>query len=437
MTDERYLEPELETLPRVEIEAAQERSLTELVAYAYERSPLYREVWNAAGVKPEEIRSRADFEARIPFIDKDTIREYRDRTGDPFGGLLCVDHAELTSIVSTTGTTGDATFIPDSWTDYAFRRATQARGVWMAGLRPADLALGNPFTMSGEYDSTFDLLGAVTIMANTSFGNLETVLDTVERYRPTYMQLWGPQLVQLEALSRTRDLREVFSSLRGAGFSGEPISARMRQRIEKEWGLQLFVFTSAGDTGSAWECTEHDGFHLWEDLMLPEAIEPEGSATVADGTLAELVSTSLDDLVAPLIRFRSGDLARFSHETCPCGRTHARMWLRGRKGEEVVVGEHVVMPGEVWAAVEQVEECSAGLFQLVRPQREVEVLRLRVGYNPERVAELGVTLEDLRNRVIASVQNEVGVVPDIELLPEPELMIRAKAANKFARIVKA
>ena len=30
--------------------------------YAYENSPFYRKKWNSAGVKPEDIRSLADFE---------------------------------------------------------------------------------------------------------------------------------------------------------------------------------------------------------------------------------------------------------------------------------------------------------------------------------------------------------------------------------------
>lgn len=32
--------------------------------------------------------------------------------------------------------------------------------------------------------------------------------------------------------------------------------------VREDWGLELFVYTSAGDTGTAWECREHDGYHL-------------------------------------------------------------------------------------------------------------------------------------------------------------------------------
>jgi phenylacetate-CoA ligase len=38
------------------------------VPYAYERSAFYREVWDAAGVRPGDISDLDDFTRRIPTI---------------------------------------------------------------------------------------------------------------------------------------------------------------------------------------------------------------------------------------------------------------------------------------------------------------------------------------------------------------------------------
>src|SRR5262245_17519599 len=99
--DRRFLEPEIETATREQITALQEKRILELVPYVWERSSFYRELWSGAGVKPEDIRSLADFIRKIPTFCKDHIKAYRARTGDPFGGLLCVDTSELSSITST------------------------------------------------------------------------------------------------------------------------------------------------------------------------------------------------------------------------------------------------------------------------------------------------------------------------------------------------
>ena len=65
------------------------------------------------------------------------------------------------------------------------------------------------------------------------------------------------------------------------------------------------------------------------------------------------MATDIDNLAAPLIRFRAGDLIRLTREPAASGRTHARMWVVGRKGDETVVAGRAIVVSEVWAAVEE------------------------------------------------------------------------------------
>src|SRR4029450_5762726 len=88
--ERRFLEPEIETAPREEIEALQEARILELVPYAWSKSAFYRELWSNAGVEPSEITSLDDFRTRIPTFEKADTQAFRERTGDPFGGLLCM-----------------------------------------------------------------------------------------------------------------------------------------------------------------------------------------------------------------------------------------------------------------------------------------------------------------------------------------------------------
>ena len=103
--DQRYYAPDIETMPRADIEAMQLERLLALLPHAYEHSALVAATWDAAGVHPRDIGSLDDFRERAPFIDKDTVRRFRDGRGDPYGGLLCVPPAELTGVSSTSGTT--------------------------------------------------------------------------------------------------------------------------------------------------------------------------------------------------------------------------------------------------------------------------------------------------------------------------------------------
>jgi hypothetical protein len=57
MPDERFFEPEIETMPRASLAALQEERILELVPYVYERSALVRRKWEEARVKPSDINA--------------------------------------------------------------------------------------------------------------------------------------------------------------------------------------------------------------------------------------------------------------------------------------------------------------------------------------------------------------------------------------------
>jgi phenylacetate-CoA ligase len=430
MPDDRFFEPGMETMPRASLLALQEERILELAPYVYERSPLVRKTWEEAKVKPSDINSLSDFTERVPFITKDDIRRFRDQEGDPFGGLLCTDYSEATTVLSTSGTTGDATLYAHAWDRWHPFWAAIARNLWEIGVRPGDYVLGSGFKMRGPMYQADHLCGAIPVMVNTGIGGWATALDAIRRYRPVYAQLTALAMAELDHLARTNDMRELFSSFKGAGFAGEPLGARMRQQLS-DWGVEVYLWTSTGDVTGAFECRQHDGCHAWEDSVLLEAVDPAGSAPVADGELGELVATSLDNPVTPMVRFRSDDIIRMTTQPCACGRTHARFWPVGRKGDETIVAGRSFVPMDIWRALEQVPQTATALFQMVRPAREIDELKIRVGYDPELTASLA----ELRDRVSEVIMDAVGVPPVLELLPEPELLARGRG-GKLRRVVK-
>ena len=72
--DQKYYDPEIECMPRPELEAMQLERLQEMVRYAYDNTVYYKRSFDEAGVKPEDIKTLKDLE-KFPFIDKKTERE--------------------------------------------------------------------------------------------------------------------------------------------------------------------------------------------------------------------------------------------------------------------------------------------------------------------------------------------------------------------------
>jgi len=228
-------------------------------------------------------------------------------------------------------------------------------------------------------------------------------------------------------------MRKALAPVQFASFAGEPLGICMQKRFRDEWDTRLAMWTSAGDTGTSWECREHNGYHLWEDTVVVEGLAPDSRDAAAEGEVGELVVTDIDNLVAPLIRYRAEDLVRLDRGMCGCGRTHVRQWPIGRAGDLTLVQGKSVMPLEIWPVVEQFDETRSALFQVIRPQREVDRLRIRVGYAPERTRNL----DDLSQRLAAAVQSAVGVLPELEFIEEQEIIARASSAAKIPRIMKA
>jgi phenylacetate-CoA ligase len=222
------------------------------------------------------------------------------------------------------------------------------------------------------------------------------------------------------------DPRDVFASYRGVTTAGEPLSPRARTLAES-WGIELFEHGNVGDVTGSFECTEHDGLHFWEDDVLVEGVDHDP----ATGR-CELVATSLTNRVAPLVRYRSDDIVRLSTDPCACGRTHARMWNVGRKSDEIVVDGRSILPRELWEPVERVDACALGLFQVVRSGREVERLRLRVGYAPGWEHRT----DQVAGEVRAAVLEAIGVEPDVELVPN-DALLRLGPPHKIPRVARA
>jgi phenylacetate-CoA ligase len=98
------------------------------------------------------------------------------------------------------------------------------------------------------------------------------------------------------------------------------------------------------------ECEERDGLHFsGQDAALVELIEPESGeqVPVEEGARGELVFTHLYREAAPLIRFRSRDVAEILGVECPCGRTGFRFRVVGRSDDMFRVRGVNVFPSAI------------------------------------------------------------------------------------------
>src|ERR1700689_4873003 len=104
-----------EAAPAARIAELQTQLIGERIAKAHREGPLYRELWSAWGVAPEAY-SRAEDLVRFPFANKEDVRRFRERTGDPFGGVAGPIRPG-SRVSRSTGTSGTPTLFVTSAED--------------------------------------------------------------------------------------------------------------------------------------------------------------------------------------------------------------------------------------------------------------------------------------------------------------------------------
>jgi len=313
-------QPELETMPRSELEQLQRTRLRD--RFGIEREAL----------------------AEQPFTTKADLRD-----AYPFG-MLRVPLDECIRIHASSGTRGKATIVAYTPNDLALWSDCCARAIAAAGGGPGTLvhiSYGyGLFTGGLGFHYGAERLGCTVVPASS--GNtprqaqlLEDLGAEILCCTPSYA---------LAIADHVEDAGRL--KLRAGLFGAEPWTERMRGAIEEALNLtalDVYGLSEIVGPGVSAECLEGlRGAHVNEDHFLVETVDPDGGAAVPDGEVGELVFTTLTKEALPLLRYRTGDLASVTRDPCACGRTFARMSrVTGRTDDMLVIRGVNVFPSEI------------------------------------------------------------------------------------------
>lgn len=352
----KFWDEALETMPREELEKKQLADLQEIVKFAYDNAPYYKRSFDAAGVKPEDIRTLADIR-KFPFIDKKTQRDTQG-VGSFLGELCAVPEEDVIFISTSSGSTGVPTMSPFTRQDFDEFQETESRWFWQVGMRPKDRyvhALNFSLYVGGP-----DVIGAQNLGALCIWGGTlpsERLLFVLKTYQPTVIWTSPSYAWQLgeKALKSGIDPKKDLNikKIIVAGELGGSIEAT-RKAIEDLWGAEVYDFYGLSDIFLALApamCEAKDGLHIAENHILVETVDPKTGEVLKPGEKGELVFTTLRKHARPLIRFRTGDIGWIDNAKCSCGRTHGRIHVCGRKDDMFIVSAVNVFPSDIEAVV--------------------------------------------------------------------------------------
>ena len=420
-----YFNEEFETLPRAALEALQLKRLQATVARVYANVPFYKQSFDAAGIKPEDIKSLADLQ-RLPFTTKQNMRD-----SYPYG-LFAAPMEEIVRIHASSGTTGKPTVVGYTQKDIETWSELMARSFMAAGAHKGDIihnAYGYGLFTGGlgaHYGA--EKLGASVIPI--SGGNTKRQIMIMQDFGSTVLTCTPSYSLYLaeEAAAEGVDIKS--SKLRVGIFGAEPWSEAMRGEIEANLGLDaidIYGLSEIMGPGVAIECIEEKhGLHIWEDHFIPEIINPETGEPVAEGEKGELVITTITKQGIPLIRYRTRDITSLSYTPCTCGRTHGRIArMSGRSDDMLIIRGVNVFPSQIESILVRVEGVEPHYLLIVDRKDNLDTLEVQVEVNEGIFSDEIKVLQSLSRQIEKEIKDMLGVTCTVKLV-EPKTIQRSE-----------
>ncbi len=215
-----------------EIRATQLERLKWSLRHAYENVSMYKQRFDEAGVRPDDLQQLSDL-SKFPFTYKNDLRD-----NYPFG-LFAVPRSELVRLHASSGTTGKPTVVGytkgdiDNWADLV------ARSLRAAGLRKGDMvhnAYGyGLFTGGLGAHAGIERLGCTVVPV--SGGMTERQVTLINDFRPDAITVTPSYMLNILEAFHGHGLDPRASSLKVGIFGAEPWTNAMRREVEAAFDM--------------------------------------------------------------------------------------------------------------------------------------------------------------------------------------------------------
>ncbi len=426
----KYYQPEFECMPLDDMRALQSEKLVKQVKRVYENVKYYRDLMDAKGVTPDDIKSIDDLH-KLPFLTKSDLRD-----AYPYG-LLGTDLKNCVRIHSTSGTTGKRVVAYYTQHDIDLWEDCCARALTAAGATNDDVcqvAYGyGLFTGGAGLNGGSHKVGCLTLPMSSGSTDrqiqfMQDLHSTILCCTPSYAAYIGETLKEMGISPDDLDLK--------AGiFGAEPWTEEMRRDIEKSLGIKaydIYGLTETSGPGVAFECEAQKGMHINEDHFYAEIIDPETGEVLPEGSKGELVFTSLDKEGFPLLRYRTRDICVLSREKCSCGRTLIKMAKpMGRSDDMLIIRGVNVFPSQIETVLIKEGYSPNYLIEVDRVKNN-DTLDIYVELNPEQFSDTVKELAIMERSLAEAIKTMLGINPKVHLVA-PKSITRSE--GKAVRVI--
>ncbi len=427
----KYWNEAMECAQPHEMKQLQGFRLSQTVRRVYENVPLYRERMDAAGIKPEDIKSVEDLK-KLPFTYKQDLRDTY-----PYG-MFAVPMSDVVRLHASSGTTGKQIVVGYTNNDINVWGECCARALTAAGATKDDfmhVSYGyGLFTGGFGIHQGAERIGMTVIPVST--GNTKRQINIIKDFGSTYICCTPSYALYLAETMEEEGITKDDIHLKAGLFGAEPWTEEMRREIEDKLGLKaldIYGLTEIIGPGVSFECEEQTGMHINEDHFIVETINPDTGEVLPEGEQGELVFTCITKEAFPLIRYRTRDIGVLSRAKCSCGRTLVKMLKpRGRSDDMLIIRGVNVFPSQIESVLLTLGN-TAPFYQIIVDRvNNNDTFEIKIELSEEMFSDTVKGLNDREREIKAAIESTLGISPKITLV-EPKTLPRVE--GKAVRVI--
>jgi phenylacetate-CoA ligase len=349
------------------IRERQLKALREMVRHANGTSQFWKKRFTRYNFAPENLVTLADL-SKLPLLTKDNLRNNWEQ-------ILSSKYCDVSKLrrAQTSGSTGVPVVVysdeaSDQWKRGAVLRSDEWTG-WRLGESIASI-WGNVIHRK-DWQGIIRrfLLDRCYIYLDTldmTEEKMNVFADGISKAPPT---LLTGHAASLYLFSRFLKARRPDVRIRPKGILSTCLVLHdfERQMIEEVFGCKVTNRYGCEEVGLiACECERHEGLHVNLDSLIVEVVDNCGNPCTP-GAVGQVVLTDIVNRAMPILRYKVGDMAVWSRQSCSCGRTLPLLEkIEGR------VADYVVKRNGEYTAGTTLTECFALMIPNVAQMQIVQ-----------------------------------------------------------------
>ena len=392
----RYLHllSEAELWDRERMRSFQKARLREVLLFASQKVPYYREWFDSNGLNPRGVSL-----SQLPIVSKGVMRQ------EGIGRFASEGFPVKQRLVSrTSGSSGEPFTYYESKLSYSVNMAAKLRTWYQAGYRLGDcymkIANGD---RNGRWKRIRDRINNCLYIPFFHMGDgvMESVLQAIEKEKPAFIRSYpGPLFLlakyRLAHPGYTFTPRVVFTT-------GSTLYESYRETIERAFGCDVIDSYSCEGTPNVYETPVHSGYRVTDYYGIIEVLD-EQDRPVTDG-VGRVVSTDLWNYAHPFIRYDTHDLVEVR-----CGQI---INVIGRNSDVFDCGNGTFFTVHNFSRYFLSETQAVDAYQIVRHQNQSVTFRLVVNSQ---------FTEDTGKAIVDFWRQQLGMPVDLEIVGEIPLM---------------